>query len=236
MKKGDFLINGKTGMLELNSFLESYPTITIPKRKKTFQAIEGASSQSILDENAYDNREINLSIIVRASNELDRTMRVSALVSAFDSANYIDFTYYGEPNFAYRITNANEVSQARISRVSYWTKLTFKLSAKAFKYYEPSTSYDCNGEIQLANKFSYSSRPLIVTTGSSVAINGTTYNFKNSGSTINIDCDEEQQDVYSGSTVIENAYDLTQEFPFLKAGNNVIDIQNGKIYPRWRTI
>jgi hypothetical protein len=54
MRKGDFLINGKTGMLELNSFLESYPAITIPKRKKTFQAIEGASSQAILDENAYD--------------------------------------------------------------------------------------------------------------------------------------------------------------------------------------
>lgn len=236
MKTGDFLINGKTGMLELNSFLESYPTITIPKRKKTFQAIEGASSQSILDENAYDNREIDLSIIVRANNELDRTMRVSALVSAFDSANYIDFTYYGEPNFTYKITNADVISQARLSRISYWTRLTLKLSAQAFKYYVPESSFDVNGTIELFNRFEYESRPLIVTSGTTVTINDVTYEFKNPNGTINIDCDEEQQDVYDDSGVIENAFELMQEFPSLKSGNNVIEIEDGKIYPRWRTI
>jgi len=236
MKTGDFLINGKTGMLELNSFLESYPTISIPKRKKTFQAIEGSNSQAILDENAWDNRTIDLSIVVRADNELERTMRVSALVSSFDSADYIDFTFYGEPNFVYRITNADVVSQARISRISYWTQLTFKLSATAFKYYAPATEYDCDGEIQLANKFNYSSRPLIATTGNTMVINSTTYKFNNSGGTIIIDCDEEQQDVSNSDGVIENAYDLTQKFPSLNSGNNVINIKDGKIYPRWRTI
>lgn len=236
MRKGDFLINGKTGMLELNSFLESYPVISIPKRKKTFQSIEGSNSQAILDEGAWDNRTIDLSIVVRADNELERTMRVSALISAFDSAGYVDFTYYGEPNFAYRITNGDVVTQARISRTSYWTLLTMKLSAKAFKYYAPETEYDVDGEIQLANKFAYASRPLITTTGSSVVINGTTYNFKSSGGTISIDCDEEQQDVYTSNGVIENAYDMTQKFPYLDIGNNVINIQGGKIYPRWRTI
>lgn len=236
MRKGDFLINGKTGMLELNSFLESYPVISIPKRKKTFESIEGSNSQAIIDENAWDNRTIELSIVVQANNELDRTMRVSALISAFDSAGYVDFTFYGEPNFAYRITNGDVVTQARISRTSYWSLLTMKLSAKAFKYYAPETSYDVDGEIQLANKFAYQSRPLITTTGSSVVINGTTYSFKNSGSTISIDCDEEQQDVYTSNGVIENAYDMTQKFPYLDIGNNIINIQGGKIYPRWRTI
>lgn len=236
MKTGDFLINGKTGMLELNSFLESYPTITIPKRKKTFQAIEGASSQSILDENAYDNREINLSIIVRASNELDRTMRVSALISAFDSANYIDFTYYGEPNFTYKITNADVISQARLSRISYWTRLTLKLSAQAFKYYVPESSFNVNGTIELFNRFEYESSPLIIMTGNSVTINNETFNYNNSGSTIKIDCDEEQQDVFDDSGVIENAYDITQEFPKLRSGDNTISFTSGKIYPRWRTI
>jgi len=235
MKKGDFLINGKTGMLELNSFLESYPTITIPKRKKTFQSIEGASSQAILDENAYDNREIDLSIVVRADNELDRTMRVSALVSAFDSPEYIDFTYYGEPNFSYKITNAEVISQARISRISYWTQLQLKLSAKAFKYYAPGTSVDVDGSIFLYNKFQVS-RPLIITKGTDVVINGTTYKFKNPGGSITIDCDEEQQDVYDDSGVIENAYDINQEFPSLKSGDNSITITGGKIYPRWRVI
>lgn len=236
MRKGDFLIDGKTGMLELNSFLESYPTITIPKRKKTFRAIEGASSQAILDENAYDNREIDLSIVVRADNELDRTMRVSALISSFDSANYIDFTYYGEPNFTYKVTNADVISQARLSRISYWTRLTLKLSAQAFKYYVPESFFNVNGTIELFNRFEYESRPLIVTNGSSVTINDKIFNFNNSGSTINIDCDEEQQDIFNDSGVIENAYDITQEFPKLRSGNNTISFTNGKIYPRWRTI
>jgi hypothetical protein len=87
------------------------------------------------------NREIDLSIVVRADNELDRTMRVSALDFAFDSANYIDFTYYGEPNFTYKITNADVISQARLSRISYWTRLTLKLSAQAFKYYVPESFF-----------------------------------------------------------------------------------------------
>lgn len=236
MKKGDFLINGKTGMLDLNSFLESYPTISIPKRKKTFQAIEGSNAQAILDENAWDNREIDLSIVVRADNELDRTMRVSALASAFDSANYIDFTYYGEPNFTYKITNADVISQARLSRISYWTQLTLKLSAKAFKYYVPESSFDVSGTIELFNRFEYESRPLIIMTGNSVTINNEVFNYNNSGSTIKIDCDEEQQDVFNDSGVIGNAYDITQEFPKLRSGNNSISITNGKIYPRWRTI
>lgn len=236
MKTGDFFINGKTGMLDLNSFLESYPTISIPKRKKTFQAIEGSNAQAILDENAWDNRDIDLSIVVRADNELDRTMRVSALVSAFDTAGYIDFTYYGEPNFAYRITNADVVSQARLSRISYWTKLTMKLSTQAFKYYVPETFYKVDGSIELFNKFEYPSRPLIVTSGTTVTINDVTYEFKNPNGTINIDCDEEQQDVYDDSGVVENAFELTQEFPSLKSGNNIIEIEDGKIYPRWRTI
>lgn len=236
MRKGDFKINGKEGMLELNSFLESYPTISIPKRKKTFQEIEGSNAQAILDENAWDNREIDLSIIVRAENELDRTMRVSALISAFDSPEYVDFNYYGEPNFAYRITNANVVSQARLSRISYWTKLTMKLSAQAFKYYVPSKSYDLDGRIFLYNNFLFPAKPLITTTGTEVIINGNVFKFKNPNGTITIDCDEEQQDVYDSKGVIENAYDINQEFPSLKTGNNAITITNGKIYPRWRMI
>lgn len=236
MRKGDFLINGHTGILELNSFLESYPTISIPKRKKTFQAIEGSNAQGILDENAWDNRDITLSIVVRANNELDRTMRVSALVSAFDSPEYIDFTYYGEPNFAYKITNADVISQTRLSRISFWTKLTMKLSAQAYKYYAPSTSYDLDGRIFLYNKFLFPSRPLITTTGTEIVINGNVYKFKNPNGSITIDCDEEQQDVFDDSGVIENAYDINQEFPSLKVGNNAITITNGKIYPRWRMI
>lgn len=247
MKNGDFKINGKMGMLELNSFLESYPAITIPKRKKTFQAIEGANTQAILDENAYDNREIDLSIIVRADNELDRTMRVSALVSAFDSPGYIDFTYYGEPNFNYRITNAEVISQERVTRISYWTHLSLKLSAGAFKYYKPDTVYEFGNEtLKLFNKFDYIARPLISTSGvgfilgteSSTSISLYGYKYNNPGGVIYIDSDEEQQDVYNAAGVIENAYKIGQEFPILYPGMNVITgIGPGNsIQPRWRTI
>jgi len=235
MKKGDFLINGKSGMLDLNSWLETLPVITIPKRKKTFQIIEGSSSKAMLDENAYDNREISLSIIVRAENELDRTMRVSALVSAFDSPGYIDFTYYYEPNFVYKITNAEISTPVRISRISYLSRVDLKLSAKAFKYYAPEVSYDVNGNLKLFNKFEYSSNPLVITSGTRLTINGVSYDFKNPGGNITIDCDEEQQDVYNNSGVIENAFNLTQEFPKLAPGENSISF-SGKIYPRWRTI
>jgi len=236
MKTGDFLINGKTGNLDLNSWIETFPKITTPKRKKTFQTIEGSNSQAILDENAWDNREIDLSIIVRASNELDCTMRVSALISAFDSPGYIDFTWYGEPNFAYRITNAETSTPDRISRISYWRRIDFKLSATAFKYYKPDTFINTNGGVFLYNKFLYPSRPLITTTSNAVEINGVSYRFKNLGGSITIDCDEEQQDVYNSSGVIENAYDIGQEFPSLIPGENSINISNGKIYPRWRMI
>jgi len=236
MKTGDFLINGKTGILDLNSWIETFPKISNPKRKKTFQAIEGSNAQAVLDEKAWDNREIDLSIIVRASNELDCTMRVSALLLAFDSPGYIDFTWYGEPNFAYRITNAEASTPARISRISYWRQIDLKLSATAFKYYKPGTSINVNGSVFIYNKFLYPSRPLIMTTGNSVEINGITYNFKNPNGNITIDCDEEQQDVYDSSGVIENAYDINQEFPSLIPGENSIKLTNGKIYPRWRMI
>ncbi|APX73110.1 hypothetical protein M5C72_08445 [Companilactobacillus allii] len=236
MIKGDFLINGKTGMLGLHSFLESYPIISIPKMKKTMEQIEGANFQSILNEDSYDNRSVELHIVVQADNELDRTMRVSALISAFNSPDYVGFTYYGEPNFVYYITNAEEVTQSRVTRTSYWTALVFKLTAKAFKYYEPEVSYEVNGSLTLENKFSYASRPLIkFNSGGSLAINSDTFNYTLPSGGATVDALEEQQDVYTDTGLVDNAFDMAQEFPQLYPGTNTITA-DATIWPRWRTI
>lgn len=236
MMNGDFKINNKLGMLELNSFLESYPTITIPKRKKSLQQIEGANFQAVLDENSYDNRSIELHIVVRADDELSRTMRVSALISAFDSPDYVGFTFYGEPNFTYYITNAEEVTQSRVTRTSYWTEVSFKLTAKAFKYYEPEFNYAISGSLTLENKFSYASRPLIkFNSGGSLTINSDVFNYTLPDTGATVDSLEEQQDVYTDSGLVDNAFNMSQEFPQLYPGTNNITM-NGIIYPRWRTI
>lgn len=238
---GDFLINGKRGISDLHSRLESYPIISIPKMKKSMQQVEGANFQPILGEDAYDNRSIELHIITQANNELERTMRMSALLSLFNSNEYVGFTFYGEPNFVYYITNTEEVSQSRITRTSFWFETSFKLTAKAFKYYAPETSYAINTSLLLENKFPFSSRPLIKFNSGgnvSIVVNGDVRYFDLPDSGGNVDCLEENQDVYDNAGIlVDNAFDMKQEFPQLYVGDNsIVTSAAATIYPRWRTI
>lgn len=240
LKKGNFYINGKNGIEDLHAILENYPTINIPKRKKSLTSIEGGNEQIILDEGAYDNRELNLNIIVRAYDEEDRTLRLSALYSAFDTDKYISFMHYGEPNYEYLISNAEVVTSSRLTRTSYYSEVKIKLTAKAFKQYRPDESVTVKGTTKTFNRFNYASRPLIhiLNSGvSTIAINGKPYTFgplPSGGAWV--DCEESQQDVYNGNTIVENAFAVGQEFPSLPPGIVTITAGNAIVYPRWRTI
>ncbi|WP_099975301.1 phage tail domain-containing protein [Lactobacillus terrae] len=242
MIKGDFIINGVSGITDLNSVIEKYPNISMPKRKKTFQSVFGANRQVIEDEDAYDNRSIDLSIILHARDEEERTMRLSALYSAFDSSNYLDFYYYGEPQYCYKVTNSEIVSTERIVRMSYYTRVTIKLSAEAFKYYNqgeekvvPTTG------ATFFNRFKYESAPLIRVNDSGdikFFINDQVFLFHNipEGGCY-IDCDEGQQDVYDlNDNLINDAYDVAQEFPKLPSGEITIKGANLNVMPRFRTL
>jgi len=241
LRQGDFYIDGKKGKENLHAVLENYPTISIPKRKKNLTSIEGGNEQVILDDGSYENREIDLSIIIHADDEESRTLRVSALVSAFDSADYIRFVHYGEPDYEYEITNADVITSTRLTRVSFYTQLKLKLSAKAFKYYKPEENFFVTSSYPILNKFSYSSRPLIHFTSSgnqSITINGSTSVFNNlpSGGAW-VDCEESQQDVYKNdNTLVNNAFRVSQEFPLIPPGKVTITASQVMVYPRWRTI
>lgn len=240
LQKGNFYIDGKKGKEDLHAVLENYPTISIPKRKKILTSIEGSNEQVILDDGSYENREIDLSIIIQADDEESRTLRVSALMSAFDSADYIRFVHYGEPDYEYEITNADVITSTRLTRVSFYTQLKLKLSAKAFKYYKPEENFFITSSYQTLNRLSYSSRPLIHFTRSgnqSITINGSTSVFNNlpSGGAW-VDCEELQQDVYNGNTLVNNAFKISQEFPLIPPGKVTITASEAMVYPRWRTI
>ncbi|MQS52175.1 hypothetical protein [Companilactobacillus mishanensis] len=240
LNKRNFYINGLNGEDDLHAVLENYPTISIPKRKKTMTVIEGSNEQIILDEGAYDNREIDLNIIVHAVDEEDRVTRMSALISAFDSPGYIGFIHYGEPNYEYEVTNAEIATPTRLTRISYSTEVKIKLSAKAFKYYKPDEKQEFETTGEFYNRFNFPSRPLIHVGTVGVAyitINGINYTFQNipTGGAW-IDCDESQQDVYTDSGLIESAFNLGQEFPELPPGKVIVKAPSAIVYPRWRTL
>ncbi|WP_129045004.1 hypothetical protein [Companilactobacillus metriopterae] len=236
MINGDFLINNIQGMQTLHAFLNTYPDIKMPKRKKTLQSIDGASSSIVLDENSYENRDVNLSMTVQANSEQERVMRLSALYAAFDTDSYVDFIYYGEPNMVYKVTNADVVEQDRVVRNSYYTDVKIKLSAQAFKYYKPDDliNVSAGSTVTLNNRFNYSSAPFITVLKAgtvNIGINSKTYTYSFTVlNKWNILCDDTEQ-------WTDGDYDINQEFPKLKPGINTItsnfDLQ---IQPRWRLI
>lgn len=238
-KKGGFNINGIDGMEELHAFIENMPAITFTNRKRTLTDIDGSSEQIILDNHGYSSREVSLNIVVRAYDEESRVMRLSALISAFNSETYIPFTSYSEPNMTYFVINNTAMTPTRIAH-SYDSRFTVKLTAKAFKQYRPDESVTVKGTTKTFNRFNYASRPLIhiLNSGvSTIAINGKPYTFgplPSGGAWV--DCEESQQDVYNGNTIVENAFAVGQEFPSLPPGIVTITAGNAVVYPRWRTI
>lgn len=241
MKNADFVINGVSGIEDLHTRMQTKPVITMPKSDKSFQSLSDSDSQIVVNEHSYSGRTIQLTLLVEASNKKERSYRLSKLYEAFDAENYLDFNYYEEPEYTYKVINAEAVEQERASRLSYFTTVKMKLNALPYKYLNEKQSMDVDKETSFFNFQPYNSRPLILVTGQtslSFTINDRTYKFQNLNTDgTYIDCAESQQAVYSvNNDLIYNAYDLTQGFPEFKKGLNTVTGTGMKIYPRWRTM
>lgn len=239
IREAEFIVNNISSR-ELHSFLETAPVFSMPKRKFSTIEIPGASRQKFSDENSYENRTGNLTIIVKADNEFEKTLYLSKLYKLFDTPDYIEFISYLEPNFAYHIKISDAIDVSRLSRLSNWQELKLKVTADAFKYYVPPNKYLNINQLTIHNQFPFSSKPLIeVPAGGdlNLQINNKSYKFTGLPTNAMIDCDELQQDVYANNQLYNSTFDATQEFPELPTGDiNINSNLKINLYPRWRLI
>lgn len=215
----------------------------MPKRKFSTIDIPGASRSKFSDEASYENRTGAITMIVQAETDFEKTLYLSKIYQLFDSADYVEFISYLEPNFAYHIKLADAIEVERLSRLSQWQELKLKVTADAFKYYVPEDKHIGVTAVPTFNQFPFASKPLIEVPGGGnlvLIISGQkmiTYRFNSLPANATIDCDELQQDVYVGNTLYNNTFDSSQEFPELPPGDLKIASNTPiNLFPRWRLI
>lgn len=160
------------GIKDLHTTIEEVPDITYPKRKYSTVDIPGASRQVILDENAYENRTINLKLSVMADNPQDRSFRIAKVVDEFSKGNYSDLVLYSDPNFRYEVISSSSIKVDKPAMSSEYTKVEISLNAGAFKYMYPEEKIVLSNELNhqngtvsqtfITNPTSYRSAPLII--------------------------------------------------------------------------
>lgn len=248
IKQGEFYINGQDSLVELNAVLATIPLIPRAKRKRTTTALISGSRLAITDESAYDNVEFDLTITVNAQDEHEMTYYGDKLFSAFDSAGYIPFIYYADSQYTYHIFNADNVAVERPARMSWVRTYTFKVSAGGYKYLNTEPIEITQKSFTVTNPLFMQARPLIKLYGNgnlALTVNGHTYVYNGVTDYIEIDCAEENQDVYKTNlngtaTLLNDKIPANQDFPVLKTGVNKIGLSNTItkiiIDPRWRTV
>lgn len=243
IKTGIFYIDGKESDTAFSAHLTEYPNIPKPKRKFVQSSVCGGSQDVFSDEQAYENREFELKIATTPRTHDEYSMTDISLFSAFDSNKYLEFSYYGEPDFTYFVKSTDSVEIERVTRVSDVRISTFKITAGAFKYFHYHEVIELTEPSYLVNPYPYISLPYLKIVGSgdvSLTINKKVYNFTGIDQYIEVDCDTLQQDVFKGDEPM-NEHFVGNELPYLdKDGKNDIswtgNVSKVIIEPRWRAI
>lgn len=266
MKPGEFNINNINSDTLGNSRIQLRPEINVPARKSTMIQVPGVSGDYVLDEDAYENTDMNLEIIFKTDTENEVGPMRELITYSFDSGGYIPLELYFDPE---RIYHVKTTSGPNFRMSGQWPLIVLyavDLTVKPFKTYkedfslslpadplndkwwtEDTTGYSYidNGEtLKINNPAQYSAQPIITLYGVgniTLTVNGKNYEFQDVDDHIVVDSTVEEAYKFTVEDGIVNRNDkmFSRTFPYLIPGDNTISATGATtivIEGRWRTL
>lgn len=236
MRKGSFYIdNIHSG--EIKSLIQERPHIPTPRRKVDLRDVPGRSGAITFDEETYGNVETTILLFTKGKDEDEVQYLKEKITNLFDSGDYLDFSYYVEPEKIYKIKS---LDLNFLGNGSYPLILpyTINISIKPFKYSINERTLNTTEPITLHNPSPYISDPIITVFGNGdfrLFINDKEFPFRNVDDYIIID--SQAKHAYKEGLINRNNRMYSVDFPKFHKGENRIDwtgnIEKINIQPRW---
>ena len=243
MRNGEFILNGIHSS-EFGAVIQSRPKINVPNRRRIRFSIPGSDGEYVIDDDAYDNTEMELSIVIKGLDYDVAKKYKDVLSRILGSVGYISFTPYFDPDVEYYVFLESGLEYSQNGNFDDIYVLRAVFSVRPYKYLIEHNPYKASKDIVVNNPFEYSSNPKINIQGSGngvLNVNGIEYTFKNVDGSIVVDSESKNAYKENGSTLLNrNDRMYTVDFPTLKPGMNTISISGGftsfTVEPRWRNL
>lgn len=243
MRRGEFIINGITSN-SLNSHIQFRPAISAPVRKVQRKSVPGVSENYILDEEAYENTEFTLELVMKVNRSREVNDAKDAIVNAFVGGRYIEFIPYWDSGMTYLVEVIEPPAFKANGRLKTIVPYTVTLSAKPFKYDSISSFYSGQSSLNIINPYYYPVKPVITLYGTgdmNLIVNGEIYIFR--AVDTNIIVDSKIESVYrliGGRPDSRDNRMYTMDFPILESGGNTVSIEGSatrfEVELRWRKL
>lgn len=243
MKPGEFKLDGKLSS-EYGTIIQSRPTIESPKRRTQFKTSFGLSGEQPFDEDAYDNTELDLSLIVKGAANRGASYNRELVQNWFDSPSYMDFIPYFDEDKIYHVMLREGMQFQSKYFLEENLVVSVPLTVLPYKHHIVSPSKLLTAAGTITNPSYKESLPLIKILGSgniTLIVNSIPFQMQSVSGNIWIDC--EFKIGYSEVNGIKqnaNHKVRTLDFPILVSGNNTISwtgtVTSVEIHPRWRSL
>lgn len=242
MKKGTFIFDGVSSE-DLNTLIQSRPSIEAPLRKVEMKSIYGSDGDMPIDEGAYSNTTLELSMFTNGNDLIGDRQK---LYDVLDSRGvYKELIPYFDPDKIYRVMLSDKVKFDNQEMFGNIQLVTANFSVMPYKYLLANTPVQFINSLNINNPTNYHSQPIIEVTGTGsvvIKVNGVDFVIKNVPGTIVVNSERyaAYQENVPGVLTPMNHQIATREFPVLKPGANQItvtgSVTNVTIKPRWRSL
>lgn len=242
MKKGTFIFDGVSSE-DLNTLIQSRPSIEAPLRKVEMKSIYGSDGDMPIDEGAYSNTTLELSMFTNGNDLIGDRQK---LYDVLDSRGvYKELIPYFDPDKIYRVILSDKVKFDNQEMFGNIQLVTANFSVMPYKYLSANTPVQFVNSLNINNPTNYHSQPIIEVTGTGsvvIKVNGVDFVIKNVPGTIVVNSERyaAYQENVPGVLTPMNHQIATREFPVLKPGANQItvtgSVTNVTIKPRWRSL
>lgn len=243
MKPGEFKLDGKLSS-EYGTMIQSRPLMESPQRRTQFKTAFGLSGEQPFDEDAYDNTDLDLSLIVKGTTTRSASYNREFVQHWFDSPVYLDFIPYFDESKIYKVMLREGMQFQSKYFLEEHLVVSAPLTVLPYKMHvvSPKTVLTTSGSI--TNPSFKHSLPLIKINGTgniTLTVNGKAFILQSVAGHIWLDC--EFKIGYTETNGVKQNQNMkvkTMDYPFLKSGNNTISwtgtVTSVEIYPNWRSL
>jgi len=215
---------------DFNTFWDGADLFGTPQKDSSFYSIAGKNGDLEIFNGRFLNKELPINCFIRENFIENYSNLINFLYS---QDGYKRFENSNEPDI-YRMASFVSEIEPDTGVAMKYGQFVLTFNFKPQKYLK-SGEIAIEGDSELLNPTNFTALPLIEVVGTgTVQINDSILTLANNTSTTFIDC--EIQDCYEGSINRNPDLTITNGFPKLVKGLNVIE-QSGftsfKLYPRW---
>lgn len=243
MKRGEFILDGINSS-EHGVLIQNRPVLYAPRRKVEFQSSFGMSGDYPFDEDAYENTELELRLVVVGTAERSASYNREFVQDWFDSGTYKDLIPYFDPEKIYHVMVSEPTEFVNKYYLGETQVVVVRLTVLPYKHLISGNKMQISSGVTFKNPTRKTALPLIKVTGSgniTLTVNGNPFQLSLVDGHIYLD--SEFNIAYkdnAGLATNANNKVKTLEYPFLKPGSNVVTwtgtVTSVEITPRWRTL